>query len=725
MKFLKTIAFLALIIIGTIPFSTLSAEEATQTPSENLVKIRLLAEQGMIHPGEELWIALEQSIHPGWHTYWKNPGDSGTPPRIQWTLPEGFEISALEWPTPHKLPYGPLLNYGYENNAILLQKLKAPETIPSGPLTLKADVEILVCQEECIPEYGQYSLTLNGPESASEDNRAYFEAAQNKRPQPVTWDAVFAENDEGFFALNITPQEGVFELARADSLEFIPQDWGIIDNPAPPEITAQNGQITLLQARGDRPLNALSTVSGLLAFDDAKGVRKAVSLSARPAKAGVPRIQTQQAPQSTTDTLTSAPVNITVIHALLFAFLGGIVLNLMPCVFPILSIKALSLVKIADKHPTLARLHGLSYTAGIIVSFLLIAGTLIALKSAGASIGWGFQLQSPLVVALLAYLLFIIGLNFMGFFEIGNIFGNVGQKLTQGKGLSTSFFTGTLATLVATPCTAPFMAAAIGFAFTQPALVNLSVFAALGFGLALPYLALSFLPILQHTLPKPGAWMSVFRQALAFPMFAASIWLIWVLGQQTDQLGVFTTLMGMVGISFVIWLLHITREKKSAHPVILFILALILFAAFLPFISQSESSSPNSRLTQDTSPAENSFGEPYSAEKLENLLEGDSPVFVEMTAAWCITCKVNHAVALDTPDTRALFSEYNIRYLIGDWTNSDPEITKYLKDHGRAGVPIYVYYGPRDTQTKKRPEGTLLPQILTPGIVKHAITDKP
>ena len=335
------------------------------------------------------------------------------------------------------------------------------------------------------------------------------------------------------------------------------------------------------------------------------------------------------------------------------------------------------------------------------------------LKAGGATIGWGFQLQNPLIVGGLAYLLFIIGLNLAGFFEFSNKFGNMGQSLAAKQGLSGSFFTGVLATLVATPCTAPFMAGAIGYALVQPAYVGLTVFAALGFGLALPYLALSVFPAFQKLLPKPGAWMDVFKQLLSFPMFGAALWLGWVLGIQTGADGMVSILIGMVLISFAIWMLkHKPKDTFWRN----FVFVFVLIAFFGSFLVMPKIIKPIAMTD-----ASHVFGETYNPEKLSAVLSHDDPVFVEMTAAWCITCKINHRVAINVDSTKELFAKENVRFLIGDWTNEDPKITKFLESYGRNGVPLYVFYGARDPATGERPEAVVLPQVLTPSIVKSYI----
>ncbi len=694
------ISLLPLMILVMSIFAVIPAHAQTKTDESN-VKIRLLPEYGRIEAGQEIWIGIEQSIRKHWHTYWKNPGDSGSAPRIAWDLPAGFELSEIYWPTPHKLPYGPLLNYGYEDNVILLQKLSAPADLPEGALTLNADIEVLVCKEECIPEYGTYTLTLNNPSAEAEDNSAYIAAALGKLPEPVNWDASFAQKDNDFVLTIPVAIGGALDGHDLASLEFFPDDWGLIDNTAAPQSQLTNGTLIIRQKRGDRPLEDLEYTTGVLTIRNADGQTLTAAFQAEKSNAAKTPPTTALSKASTT----------TFLQALILALLGGIILNLMPCVFPVLSLKALSLAKMSDKEQSHARLHGLSYTAGVMLSFLTIAGILIALQAGGAQIGWGFQLQNPLVVALLAYLLFVIGLNLSGFFEFGSGLANIGGRLTQGHGYSHSFATGILATLVATPCTAPFMAAAIGFALVQPALISLSVFAALGFGLAFPYLLLSFVPAARSILPRPGAWMDVFKQFLAFPMFLSAAWLIWVISQQAGPLGVMVVLFGLVSLSFGLWLLqHMPRK----NPGRLIVKTLGAIALLLPFfiLPGTAGTQDNSNTAQKTESQK--FGETFSPAALEDALKGNDPVFVEMTAAWCITCKANHAIAINIDSTKRVFADNNVRYLIGDWTNQDPEISKYLQSYGRNGVPLYVFYGARDVNTEQRPEPKVLPQILLP-----------
>ena len=723
---------LLLFSIFTLALSAQAQQSFAQDGEpDNYVQFRALAETEVIAAGNEIWIALEQQLYPEWHSYWVNPGDSGAPTTVKWDLPEGFSVSELEWPTPHKLPYGPLLNYGYEGTVTALQKLTVPDTLPEGEIRITGTVEALVCKDICIPEYGPVSITFNAEAEVFADNVEYFNAAQENLPQKTNITGTFAQDGENF-VLTLNDTNHCTAAAPCSDVELFPYEWGLIDNTAP--VSAQNIDNTLIitqKASTERDISEVVQSDFVFAYTNAEGQKQSFTVfgknpapsteaaqdlaakkatpegSALSSAPPPPAMALQDGPSATSQTQNATPT-ITLTHALLFALLGGLILNLMPCVFPVLSLKALSLVKLSKEERGTARKHGLAYTAGVMLSFLAIAGILIFLKSIGAEIGWGFQLQNPLVVSVLAYLLFILGLNLSGVFEFANPFANSGQKLTQNNNASGSFFTGILATLVATPCTAPFMAAALGYALVQPAGISLAIFAALGFGLALPFLALSFIPALANIMPKPGAWMENFRQFLAFPMFASAAWLIWVMSKQTDSVSMFGVLIGMVSLAFGLWLWART-PKKGAWRAILKIIALVALAAPVVLLPSSDAA------PQAQSEAADSFEEVFSQETLDTYLSTtNDPIFVEMTAAWCITCKLNNATSINIGTTKKVFSENNVRYLVGDWTNQDAAITAYLQEFGRNGVPLYVYYAPRPDALSERPAPKLLPQILTP-----------
>lgn len=692
--------------LGGIGFSTPPASAASSADGTHAT-LSLIAERGTIKPGETLTIGIKQVMDPHWHTYWINPGDSGTAARVNWTLPDNFKTGDIQWPIPSKLPTGPLMNFGYSGTAILLQDITAPSSIPDGPFTIKADIDILVCNEVCIPESHSVSLTLN---NGAGGHAAEIATARAAMPLEMGWETTLKSRDGELIATITTDNNDAF--SDTASIDILPEEWGLIKNTADARASLTNDGLIIHKELGERALSDVPLTKLLVIYNDPQGQRRGVRLSALNENASaIPMGASAAAVLPKID-------DITFFQALLLALLGGMILNLMPCVFPILSMKALSLVNMKDKDIDKARKHGLAYTGGVMLSFAVIAAILIALKSAGAEIGWGFQLQNPLMILILSYLLFIIGLNLSGFFEIKGSFTNVGSKLASKGGYSGSFFTGILATLVATPCTAPFMGVAMGFALTLAAPLAIGIFLAMGLGLALPYLLLTFVPALRHMLPHPGHWMETFRQFLAFPMFASAAWLVWVLAQQADVMAVFSALLGMIGIAFVIWLYRVrpTSHKGRIATFILGIATLSFIAStfIFPHPDGMEKDSPAQVLAQQN-------WEDFTHEKLNALLDDGYPVFINMTAAWCITCKVNEKVALSTDDTRALFADKNIRYLKGDWTNQNPEITKYLAEYGRSGVPIYVYYAPRDEQTGQRPAPVVLPQILTPGIVRDTI----
>lgn len=679
------------------------AQAVEEKEPDNYVQVRLITDKTQVQGGDTVRIGLEQTIYPGWHVYWLNPGDSGTPTTIDWNLPPGFFVSDLEWPLAEKIPYGPLTNYGYEGQATLLQNLTLASGIGSTPFALEAKVNLLVCKEICIPEAHDVSLEFNAGTIAEPDKIA---AAEALLPETQEWQTSFYERNGQLVFKTVV--EDVSLLNGATNITLLPEEWGVVDNNADASLEFLNTGFSVSQKRDDRELSETPEIPIVLSYETANGNHQSIRLVATADK------------EASAITVPASPENgraeIGLWQALLFAVFGGLILNLMPCVFPVLSIKAISLINLKGKEEQKARAYGLSYTAGILLSFGLIGGTLLALKAGGAQIGWGFQLQSPVVIALLAYLVFIIGLNLSGLFEFSGRFASLGQKLTQKSGHRGAFFTGVLATLVATPCTAPFMGVAMGFALTQPASISMVVFLSLGFGLALPYLALCYIPALRKKLPKPGHWMQTFRQFLAFPMFITAAWLVWVLSQQISSTGVFCTLVSMVAIVFIIWLLHVIPASGMMRKVSqLFLILSIGFVVTSPFILESAGQ-------ESTTIQQNGDNwEEFTPGKLADLLKGDEAVFTNMTASWCITCKVNEKIALTTDSAKKLFAEKNIRYLKGDWTNRNPDITHYLNKFDRNGVPLYVYYGPRDTESGERPEPVILPQILSPGIIEKTI----
>ncbi len=680
--------FLFLIIF--LAWTGLPAAHAQEAPH---VRLRVVPEQASILGGETITLAIEEEIDPGWHTYWRNPGDSGAAPIIRWALPAGFAVSDIDWPVPQTLRAEGLVTYGYTGRAVLLQKLIAPPDLPQGPVRLSMEIEILVCSEICVPEKSRHDITLNETERAP-DGRAFIEAASRNLPAPFAGTASFyGEGDDLVLRFS-----GDLPSALTDKATLYLNEWGLVDNAAVTQTERGAAGLTVRQKRGDRPLRAVDKIKGILAYDGGGLAFTALSGGAA------------AAPEGNADTPTVA-------GALLFAFLGGLLLNLMPCVFPVLSLKALKLVRLSDKESATARLHSILYTGGILLSFVLFAVMLMALRAVGAQAGWGFQLQSPPFVLFLTYLMLAIGLNLSGVYEITGRFAGIGGRLAGGEGRIASFFTGILAALVATPCTAPFMGVATAYALTQAVPVTLAIFVALGFGLALPYLLLAFVPALRGLLPRPGVWMETFRHVLALPLYAAAIWLAWVFSQQTTGLSALLCILSVMALIAALTVFFKKRPQavsRKRRQVLCLVLALLAIAPDFFLVGRERAA-----------PAVAAEGwEPYTESGFAALERGDQALFVNMTAAWCITCKVNEKTALRSASVRALFDQRNIRAIEGDWTSRNPEITAFLGRHGRNGVPLYVYYGPRDQKTGARPAPVILPQLLTPGLIRAAIEDR-
>ena len=648
-------------------------------------RAELVAEAASIAPDQTVWLAFTLTPREGWHTYWRNPGDSGATNILEWRLPAGFSAGEIAWPAPELIAVGPLMNYGYKGPATLLIPITAPAGLAGETVEIGLSAEWLVCDVICVPEMGDFALTLRvGGGAADPAHRQLFADARARLPQPLPF-AVTAHLDNQSVIFDLPM--GAFAANQVREAYFYPAEEGFIAYAAAQSLTdsADGTRLTAARAKMAMPV---SHAVGVLSLTPRDGPRQAFEVD-------VPLVAAVVAD------------DMPVLQAVLFALLGGLLLNLMPCVFPVLSLKALALVRLSEHTPGAARADGLAYTAGVVSSFLVVAAALIAVKGAGEAVGWGFQLQSPVFVLAMALILFAVGLSFTGLFSLGTVFAGLGQGLAERKGPAGSFFTGVLATLVATPCTAPFMAPALGFALTQPALLGLVIFAALGFGLALPYLLISFLPPVARLLPKPGAWMETFQQFLAFPMFLTVIWLVWVLGRQTGATVSALALVGMVALAFAIWAWRRVGGLTGRGLAIAASGAwLILAAQFLASMTPDPASSQ----------AEIAY-EAYSEARVAELRAAETPIFVNFTADWCITCLVNERVALSTPEVVEFFRSRNIHALKADWTNRSPEIAGKLAEFGRSGIPLYLFYAPLS------PEPLILPQVLTPGMVVEKIDE--
>jgi thiol:disulfide interchange protein/DsbC/DsbD-like thiol-disulfide interchange protein len=693
------------------------------TVSTDNVKARLVSEVSSIGPGQTFWVALELDIRDGWHTYWRNPGDSGEPTKLDWQLPAGFSAGDIVWTTPHRFEIAPLVNYGYAKHAVHLVQLTAPKNLKSGtPAALAAKASWLVCSDVCIPEDATLTLSLPGSAQAGGVDpaaAALFADARGELPsaQPAPTSARI-EGDKLIIRLG---SEWGPTLAQITSLAFFPYDEGGIEYGTPQTLARAKDSIDLSMKVGYQPPKA-GTIRGVLVATERNGTQTdsvAIEIAADFSGAGAGQVKA--APRFAPVTHASQEPERSLATLLLFALVGGLILNLMPCVFPVLSIKALNVMEQAKKDPRAVRIKGLVFAAGVIVSMLCLAGVLLALRAGGEQLGWGFQLQSPLFVTLLVYLLLAVGLNLSGVFEVGGGLAGVGDNLTQGDGYGASFFTGVLATLVATPCSAPFMAPAVGAALTQAPINALAIFTALGVGISLPFVLLSFAPWMRRVLPKPGAWMDTLKQIFAFPVYATAAWLLWVVAQETSPFGLGAALAGSILIALAAWSFQKARSTAGGGRVTVIATAAIslLLAIILPIRFADVASAAPGTDAQGKSRAGSDEWQPYSEAKVAELNAAGRPLLINFTASWCLTCMVNERNAFSDAAVQEIFRNKKVTLMKGDWTNRDPAITKALAAFGRAGVPLYVVYNARPGAT----EPVVLPQLLTAGIVQSAFAD--
>jgi thiol:disulfide interchange protein DsbD len=696
---------------------------APAAPAAPRVQVELVSEAGAIRAGETFWVGLHQRIAPGWHTYWVNPGDSGEPARIEWSLPDGFAAAEVVWPHPGRIPVGPVMSYGYSDEVTLPIAITAPAGLgPGERVTLRGQASWLVCEKECIPEEAPVALTLPvtaGAPPPDARGAALIGEARRAVPSPSPWPASFAATPETV-RLTIGARELVAE--RVADAWFYPLQWGAIDHAAPQRRRVDARGLTLEVARGQLPDAVAAPIDGVLVLAERlEGgmVRHAFSVRAVPAGApGAPAGAAAPSAGRVTalDGIAGVHPAVTPLQAGLLALLGGLVLNLMPCVLPILSVKALGLVRHAAGSAAALRWHGLAYTAGVMASFAVVAGVLLALRAAGEQVGWGFQLQSPVAVTLLAHVFFAMGLVLSGVLVVtGGRLAGIGHGLAARSGYAGSFCTGALATVAATPCTAPFMGVAVGFALTQPWSTALLVFQALALGLALPYLLLTLVPSWRRLLPAPGPWMDRLKQVLAFPLYASAAWLVWVVSQQAGPPGVAAALAGLVLIGFAAWLIHASRHAgpRWRRAATVAGAASVVVAALGPVAAHRAGSWP-------AAPDRARDAEAFAPARLAALRASGKPVFVNVTAAWCITCLVNERVALRSPAVADAFARKGVVVLKADWTSRDPVITGMLESFGRSGVPLYLLYPP-GAGGPAPGEPAVLPQILTEGIVIEAV----
>ncbi len=630
-----------------------------------------IALESAAKPGSTVWVAIRQDIALGWHTYWRNPGDSGLATSVSWGLPNGVTAGAPQWPTPERFTTGPIVNYGYTGNATLLVPLTIAPDAVIGPA--QAKLFLLECAQMCIPEQATLDLDLRSAAPA------IFAAARARLPRPFGGSAHVAVGAKTV-ALRLTG--AALAGTKADAVQFYPATMLAVDYDVSPRVRIDGDTLTWEAARP-------SHVKPFRTFDGVLDIR------------GVGAFTVSAIPIASAPAATGSPVHadaLTLAGAVLLAFLGGLILNLMPCVLPILSMKALALAQSGGSSRGMRR-DGVFYFTGVLATFAVIGGSLLLLKAGGAALGWGFQLQSPLVVFTLALLMVAIGLNLLGAFEVPLSLAGVGNDLTRAEGGQGAFFTGALAVLVASPCTAPFMGSALGYALTQPATAAAAVFLALGIGFALPFSALAFTPALVRLIPKPGPWMVRFKEFLAFPMFATAIWLIWVLSQQVGSDGLAVALSVGLGLVFLLWLLPLL-------PLWLRWIIGLAGVAVLVVLS----------LHIRMAPAVTGWA-PWSTEAVADARRAGKPVLVDFSAAWCVTCLVNERVALDDMAVVARLKKDRVVTLKGDWTNRSPAITAELSRYGRSGVPLYLLYPPAS-----RGRAVVLPQLLTPASVLGALT---
>ncbi|MDE2825643.1 MAG: protein-disulfide reductase DsbD family protein [Gemmatimonadota bacterium] len=735
MKSART-ALLSLAILFAFGASTWSVHgQAVRT---DYMETELVVETTSVKPGQPFWAGLRMKMDEHWHTYWRNPADSGLPTKIHWALPDGFKAGEINWPYPQKIELDILASYGYEGETLLLVEITPPADLETGgTVDVGAFASWLVCAEICLPGESGYQVTLPVSTKAPQADERWtdlFARTREQLPVPVPGWHVEAAISDSTVVLHAAPPE--WFPGNLTGAEFYPYNADLIDYISPQKLEKTETGYLLTMRRSGFYAGRPEQIAGVLVSADGwrgPGSERALAVSAvyadvlpaavaaigSPGSPGSPGSGNVSAVSGLAATAISGDLVSGLWQALLFALIGGLILNLMPCVLPVLSIKVLGFIHQAGDDPAKARRHGLVFTAGVLVSFLALAAVLIALRTGGEQLGWGFQLQSPVFIVILSVIIFMFGLSLFGVFEIGTSLVGLGGRMDSSSGLGGSFLSGVLATVVATPCTAPFMGVALGYALTQSAAQSLAIFGFLGLGMALPYLTLSSVPALLRYVPKPGAWMESFKQFMGFLMMATVVWLLWVLNLQTDPNLVALVMVLLVLVALGSWILGRwggiaagSRSRMAARAAA----AVIIIASMVTVLSQVPAPAKADRTAAASTYSAGLEWEPFSRQLVRDLRASGKSVFVDFTAAWCLSCQVNKRVALSDSRVVELFETLGVVPVQADWTSRDPEITRALAEFGRNSVPLYVLYtGGPDSE----PE--ILPELLTPGLVLDAL----
>lgn len=664
----------------------------------DLSQIELLADRQSIGPGSTFNIVIELEPNEGWHAYWVNPGDAGLKLNMDWTLPSGFEVGELQFTTPHLIPFEEIVSYGYDGKVTVFAEAKAPDDLGDNEVLLSGNAFWLVCSDTlCVPQEATINLSIPvGEDIVNRETAKLVTAAKKDMPIAVNWLSEFYTDGKNFTVKSKIPNE--YEVI--ESAYLFPRSEGMIENVYRQDLSFIDGEIVgrFNNAYGYEDNTSFDFV---LTFKTEDGQDHAYALQA--VKSAIPiieKIEKSNIPASS---------EVSFLAALGFAFLGGLILNLMPCVFPILSLKAMSVVELSKKDVAEVKISGLLYTSGVIFCFAIIGAVVNLL-----SVGWGFHMQLPIINFVLGLLMIAIALNLFGLFEFGNGLMGLGQGLIISEGGDNSksrrntFFTGLLAVIVATPCTAPFMAGALGFAFITGGFMGMLIFVTLGFGLAFPYLLICFLPGFRNVLPKPGAWMENMRNILGFPMLATALWLFWILGNQIGVNAMAIAVSSGILLALALWSL----TKQAVLWKVLSGLSVIGIFYAGTYLSGLNTNSTIVEASEGDLNAVN-----FSSNELQELVGQNKNVFVYFTADWCVTCKLNERVALSKDSVKQAFIDKDIIVMKADWTNQNPDITRTLQRYGRIGVPLYLYF-PKGSSINNP---NILPQILTENIVIEAL----